>query len=143
MCGYFYFIPFAGLHMSAIRFKSIQFLTFARSMQLSESNFGLKNNAHSNEEKNYGLAVMGECRWSRWLVGSSSVGPDWAILQVFGNKLSHKCSQNILLTYWAISNNETIMLKVCSYFLDNFWGKLVNFLIHHLVTLFVIHIYLL
>ena len=30
-------------------------------------------------------------------------------LQVLGNKLYHKNSPNILMTFWAISNNATIM----------------------------------
>ena len=34
-------------------------------------------------------------------------------LQVLGNKLYYKRSPNILVTFWAISNNVTIMLKVC------------------------------
>ena len=58
----------------------------------------------------------------------------WRFIQVFGNKLSHKSSPNILVTFWAISNNVTIVLKVCCYFLVNFWGKLGNILFHHLVT---------
>ena len=40
-----------------------------------------------------------------------------------------------MVTFWAISYNVTIMIKVCGYFLGNFWGKLGNFLFHHLVTL--------
>ena len=30
-------------------------------------------------------------------------------LQVLGNKLSHKSSPNILVIFWTISNNVTIM----------------------------------
>ena len=56
-------------------------------------------------------------------------------LQVLGNKLSHKSCPNILVIFGAISNNVTIMKKVCGYFLGNFPGKLDNFLFHHLVTL--------
>ena len=60
--------------------------------------------------------------------------PDWAILQLFGNKLSHKSSPNILVTFWAIFNNvSTFYEKVYGYFLGNF--LLGNFLFHHLVTL--------
>ena len=50
-------------------------------------------------------------------------------LQVLGNKLYYKRSPNILVTFWAISNNVTIMLKVCGFFLG-------NFLFHQLVSLF-------
>ena len=39
-------------------------------------------------------------------------------------RYSHKSSPNILVTFWAIFNNVTIMVKVCSYFLGNFRGKL-------------------
>ena len=46
-------------------------------------------------------------------MGGIQCDPDWAIFTVFGNKLSHKSSPNILVTFWAISNNVTIMLKVC------------------------------
>ena len=50
-------------------------------------------------------------------------------LQVLGTKLSPKSSPNILVTFWAISNNVTIMLKVCGFFLG-------NFLFHQMVSLF-------
>ena len=30
-------------------------------------------------------------------------------LQVLGNKLSHKSRPNMMVTFWAISNNVTIM----------------------------------
>ena len=49
-----------------------------------------------------------------------TVWPDWAILQVLGNKLPHKYSPNILVPFGVISNNVTIMLKVCGYFLGYF-----------------------
>ena len=61
-------------------------------------------------------------RW-RW----RSVWPDWAFLQVLGKILSHKSNPNIMVTFWTISYNVTIMLKVCGYFLGNFWGKLATF----------------
>ena len=48
---------------------------------------------------------------------------------------SHKSSPNILVTFWAISNNVIIMKNVCGNFLGTFEKKLVNFLFHHLATL--------
>ena len=68
-----------------------------------------------------------------WLLTSVTRLGDF--LLVFGNKLSHISSPNILGTFWATSDNVTLMQKVCGYFLGNFWGKLGNFLFHHLVTL--------
>ena len=43
---------------------------------------------------------------SEWASQCDQIG--W-FLQVLGNKLSHKSSPNILVTFWAISNNVTIM----------------------------------
>ena len=56
-------------------------------------------------------------------------------LQVPGNKLSHKSSPSILVAFWDISNNVTILWKECGYFFGNFGVKLGNFLFHQLVTL--------
>ena len=50
-------------------------------------------------------------------------------LQVLGNKLPQKSSLNILVPFRAIHNNVTVMVKVCVYFLANFWEKLRNFFI--------------
>ena len=59
-------------------------------------------------------------------------------LQVLGNKLSHKSSQNILVTFWLF----LIMSLLCKKCVATFWAifgrkKLGNFLFHHLVTLVV------
>ena len=47
-------------------------------------------------------------------------------LQVLSNKLSHSSSPNILVTFWAISNN-VIFGKSVGILLGNFGGKLGNF----------------
>ena len=49
-------------------------------------------------------------------------------LKVLGNTLSHKMGPNELVTFWAVSNNLTIMLKVCGYFLGQFlWRNQATF----------------
>ena len=50
--------------------------------------------------------------------------------------LATNCSQNNLMTFRVISNNVTIMLKVCGYILA-ILGKIGNFLFHHLVPLII------
>ena len=46
------------------------------------------------------------------------------VLQIICTKLSPKSSPNILVTFWAISNNVTCCWIVCGYSLGNFGGKL-------------------
>ena len=48
-------------------------------------------------------------------------------LQVLGNKFSHKSTSDILVIFWAISNNVKIMYNVCGNFLGTFGRKLGNF----------------
>ena len=49
-------------------------------------------------------------------------------LQVLGNKLSHKSSSNILVTFWTIPKNVTLLCKKCvATFWANFGGNWATF----------------
>ena len=52
-----------------------------------------------------------------------------------GSTFSYKSSPNILVNFWAISNNTTVTLKMGRLLFGQYWEKLGMFLFHHLVTL--------
>ena len=63
-----------------------------------------------------------------------SVWPDWAIFWISRSHFFHKSSPNIMV-YLGIFKNTTFMENLIWLLFRQYWEKLGNFLLHHLVTL--------
>ena len=63
-------------------------------------------NSISNESYIHNKKDLGKASSTLSLAQCDEIG---RFLQILGNKLSHKSSPNILVSFWAISNNVTVM----------------------------------